>query len=115
MDGFLKRYPEIVRRKAQPIVKSRVQCATKEAFTVFFNLLQTKIETVAITYPTQIISLDKIECSSSVGAIVLAHVGTKFVSQVQGGSGKETFTVVETVAANVQIFPPLVIYMSKNI
>lgn len=60
-------------------------------------------------------NLDETGYSSSIGSNVLAKKGAKCVSQIQGGSGKETFSVVETVSADGQIFPPFVIYKSKNL
>lgn len=115
MDGFLKRYPDLVKRKAQPIQKARVQCSSQESFTKFFDMLSKKIKELGIQNPAQVINLDETGYSSSLGSNVLAEKGTKCVSQIQGGSGKETFSVVETVAANGHLFPPLIIYKSKNL
>lgn len=44
MDGFLKRYPDLVKRKAQPIQKARVQCSSQESFTKFFDMLSKKLK-----------------------------------------------------------------------
>lgn len=115
LDGFFKRFPQLVKRKAQGIQKARVQSATTEAFTKFFEMLGTKVNELNITNPAQIINLDETGYSSSLTGTVIAKKGTKCVSQVHGGSGKETFSVVETVAANGHLFPPLIIYKSKNL
>lgn len=40
MDGFLSQRPDIVRRKAQPLQKARVQCSTREAFVNFFDKIK---------------------------------------------------------------------------
>lgn len=94
--------------------KARVQSSTREAFTKFFNLLKNKITAFGIKDPSQIVNLDETGYCSSVGANVIAPKGSKCVSQVQGGSGKDTYSVVETIAANGDLFPPLIIYKSKN-
>lgn len=77
-------------------------------------MLKNKIETLGIADPAQIINLDETGYSSSVGSIVLAPKGSKCVSQVQGGSGKESYSVVETVAANGHLFPPLITYKRRT-
>lgn len=84
MDGFLSRHPELVRRKAQPLQKSRVQCATKEAFTKFFGLLKNKIETLGIKDPAQIVNLDETGYSSSVGSNVIASKGSRCFANSRG-------------------------------
>lgn len=114
-DGFMRRHPQIVKRKAQAIQKSRVQCATKESFTKFFTMFKATVEKLGIKNPGQIVNLDETGYASSTATRVLAKKGTKCVSQVQGGSGKEMFSVVETVAADGHLFPPLIIYKSKNL
>lgn len=53
--------------------------------------------------------------STSVSGTVIAKKGTKCISQIHGRSGKDTFSAVETVAANGHLFPPLIIYKSKNL
>lgn len=111
--NFLKRYPEIKDRKAQPLQKARAQCATVESFTKFFNMLKEHVGRLNITNAAQIINLDETGYSSSIGTKVLAKKGTRCVSQIQGGSGKETFSVVETIAGNGHVFPPCIIYKSK--
>jgi hypothetical protein len=78
-------------------------------------MLDKKVNELHITNPAQIINLDETGYSSSLSGTVIAKKGTKCVSQVHGGSGKETFSVVETVAANGHLFPPLIIYKSKNL
>lgn len=71
MDGFLSWYPYLVRQKAQPLQKARVQSSTKEAFINFFELLRNKITSLGIKDPSQIVNLDETGYSSSIGANIL--------------------------------------------
>lgn len=113
--GFFKRHPNLVSRKAEALQAARVNCSTKENYSIFFGLLERKIKELNISSPEQIINLDETGYDTSLATTVIARKGTKCVSQKQPGSGKDTFTVVETVTANGHIFPPVIIYNKKNL
>ncbi|KAI4469775.1 hypothetical protein MML48_1g18716 [Holotrichia oblita] len=104
--GFFKRHPNLVSRKAEALQVARVNCSTKENYSIFFRLLERKIKELNISSPEQIINLDETGYDTSLATTVIARKGAKCVSQKQPGSGKDTFTVVETITANGHIFPP---------
>ncbi|KAJ4451546.1 hypothetical protein ANN_03012 [Periplaneta americana] len=116
--GFLKRFPDIVLRKAENLSYGRLMRFNKEIVSDFFELLKkTLIELDLCDKPQLLYNVDEsgLQLTYSSSQLVLAQKGSKRVHTATHSDRGETVTVVAcTNATGSNWIPPMILYKGKS-
>ena len=114
--GFLKRHPDLVKRKPQQLQIARARAAKPEIVNHWFiECLKPTLDTLGLTEkPWNIYNVDEtgFPLSGNPGHI-LAKRGTKSPQAIIGGSGRENITVQVCTSATGKLLPPYIVYKRK--
>ena len=116
--NFLRRHPQITRRKPQQLQMVRARASHRESVQNFFDhiLLPILNEHHLLDKPSQIYNADESFLALSGGScMILARKGTKAPQRVIGGSGRENITIHTCFSASGQYVPPYVVYKGKRL
>ena len=113
---FMKRHPELSKRKPQALQMVRARAATPEVVNHWFHqCLKPALDSLGL--------MDKPNCIYNVDesgfplsgrpAHVICKRGMKSPQTVIGGSGRENITVQVCVSAAGQLLPPYIVYTGK--
>lgn len=113
--GFLKRHPEIARRKAQNLNEARAQKLNKFIVDDYFTKLKTVLDAENLMHkPERIYNLDEkgIRLCLHKSATVMAGKGSNRVHS-RGKEHGESVTVVGCVNALGNTVPPMILFKGK--
>ena len=116
--GFMRRHPQITKRKPQNLQMVRAKAMSKEVVTHWFQqcLKPTLTELDLLDKPNQIFNVDESGFPLSwTPKTILTRRGQKSPQALLAGSGRENITVQMCVSASGQILPPYVVYKGERL
>lgn len=118
-NAFLKRHPQISQRQAESINTARA-CVTEEAIRKWHEEIRSYlISENAVNIledPSRILNSDESGFATNPKTgLVLGPKGMKNFYEIKSGSEKENITVLFTISANGEIYPPMVVYPYERI
>ena len=116
--GFMKRHPQLVKRKPQPLQVVRAKSATVAMIDDWFEscLKPTLTELGLTEKPHCIYNVDETGFPlSGRPSHVLVKRGSKSVHTVIGGSGRDFITVQACISSTGQLLSPYVVYSGKRL
>lgn len=116
----MKRWPQLVERKAQHLSRKRAEGANSEIINGFFKRVEELLHTIHILYAHDL--ADRLWncnetglCNAVSSSRVLAKKGSRWVHNTVGGSGCGYTTVHGCGSASGVRLPPFVIYKGKHL
>lgn len=112
----MRRHPQLVKRKPQPLQMVRAKAATVQLIDDWFdNCLQPALTALNLTEKPQcIFNVDETGFSlSGRPNHVLVKRGSKSVHSVIGGSGRDQITVQPCISGTGKLLPPYIVYTGK--
>ena len=115
---FMKRHPELTKRKPQALQMVRAKAATPEVIDRWFNqCLKPTLDTLKIgDKPKCIYNVDESGFPlSGRPAHVICKRGMKSLQSIIGGSGRKNITVQVCVGADGTLLPPYIVCTGKHL
>ena len=117
-DGFLRRHPNLVRRKPQALQMVRARCSKTEIINHWFvECLKPMLDELGLhDHPERVYNVDESGFPlSGRPSCVLARKGIKSPQCIIPGSGRENITVQVACNASGQLLPPYVVYTGQRL
>ena len=116
--GFLRRNPELVRRKPQQLQMIRAKASTSEIVNHWFtDCLKPVLDQLELAdKPERIFNVDETSFAlSGKPDYVLVKRATKSPQAIIGGSGRDNIMVQVCASASGKLLPPYIIYSGKHV
>ena len=122
-ERFKKRWPCISERQPQLLCKKRLTASHSSIINAWFDNLKCVFEKSGLSVTNQssyelqrIWNCDETGLSTTVSSkFLLVRRGSKQVSEVSSGSGREYITVLTAGSASGELLPPFILYKGKNL
>ena len=115
--GFMRRHPQLTKRKPQNLQMVRAKAMSKEVVTHWFQQCRkptlTELDDL-LDKPNQIFNVDESGFPLSwTPKAILTRWGEKSPQALLAGSGRENITVQMCVSPSGQILPPYIVYIGE--